>query len=240
MYRSLLFVALILVFQSACSHPQSTHADVDTISVSGIGEVEVKSDQATLNLEISAENKVLATAKTNADQYYQAFLDLLDKHDLSTDQLTLIQLNMNPTYEWRTVNGDGKRHQTGYVVSRSLSFELNELEKLPILLDAFASMSEVNINSITRGLQNPSAVIEEATAKASQDAKRRAEFVAKQFGRSLGEVKTITAHHSNVPFVNQPMMKGRVAESMVAFDAPQEHLGEQKITASLDVVFKLK
>ena len=238
MIRSILFLGFLLAFQSACSHPNDA-LNADTISVSGLGEVEVKSDQATLNVQISAENKVLATAKANADKHYQAFLDLLEQHDLNTDQLTLVQLNMNPMYEWRNEDGKNERYQTGYLVARSLSYELNDLNKLPVLLEAFSNMSQININSISRGLQDPSAVIEQATAKAAEDAKRRAQFIAEQFGRSLGEVSSVTAHHSNVPFADQPMAKGRVAEAM-AYDAPEEHLGQQKVSASLNVVFKLK
>ena len=241
MYRSLIFVALLLTFQSACSHSDSAiDSSQDTISVSGIGEVEVKSDQAMLRLEISAENKLMAAAKSQADTRYQTLLDLLDEHRLSTDELTLTQLNINPVYEWRPVNGDNKRFQTGYRVSRSLSFELNDLEKLASLLEALAGTQTIEINSVSRGIQDPSAVIEEATAKAAADAKSRAAFIAKQFGRDLGEVKSVQAHHSNVPFAQERTDRYAASIAKMSDSGPTEHLGSQKVSASLNVVFKLK
>ncbi len=240
MFRTLLFITLLLALQTACSqtHP-ITDLSVDTISVSGLGEVEAKSDQATLYLDISAEAKQMATAKSQADSHYQGLLDLLNKQNLSTDDLTLVQLNMNPVYEWRTLDGESKRYQTGYRVSRSLQFELNDLDKLPTLLEALANAAQIEINSIARGLQNPSAVIEEATAKAAADAKRRAEFIAKQFGRKLGEVKTVEAHHSSVPFAQERSGKVMMEMASASDRGPDEHLGSQKVSASLNVVFKL-
>lgn len=240
MFRTLIFVTLLLMFQAACSqtHP-ITDTSVDTISVSGLGEVEVKSDQATLYMDISAEAKQMATAKSQADSHYQGLLDLLDRLDLSTDDLSLMQLNMNPVYEWRTEEGESKRYQTGYRVARNLQFELNDLDKLPTLLEALANAAQIEINSIARGLQNPSAVIEAATAKAAADATQRAKFIAKQFDRKLGEVKSVEAQHSNVPFAQERAGKAMMAMSRVNDSGPDEHLGSQKVSASLNVVFKL-
>jgi hypothetical protein len=239
-YKSLIFIGLLVTFQSACSHSDSPMDNsIDTISVSGLGEVEVKSDQATLYLEVGAEHKKMAMAKSQADSYYQALLDLLSENGLSTDDLTLTQLNMNPMYEWQTVDGNSRRFQTGYRVSRSLNFELNDLEKLPALLEGLASATAIQINSVNRGIQDPSAVIEQATAKAITDAKRRAEFIAKQFDRDLGDVKTVEAQHSDVPFTQESSSKVMSDISGMRSSAPDEYLGTKKITASINVVFKL-
>ena len=237
--RALLIIALLLTTHTACSHPHQSADEVDTISVTGFGEVEVSSDQATLRLEISVENKVLSQAKTQADKHYSSFLSVLDTLNLSTDELTLQQLNMNPVYEWVNTNGQSKRFQTGYLVSRTLSFELNELDKLPALLEALANLKGTSIQSIQRGLQNPSAVIAQATAKAAEDAKQRAAFIADQFDRALGDVKSVNVHNKT-PFRPAPRMKSGLQEFAMAADAPSEHLGQQSVSVTLSVVFNLK
>ncbi len=242
MKKTITFVALLLALQTACTQANShvdASADVDTISVSGLGEVEVKSDQANLYLELSAENKEMSTAKAQADARYQGLLDILSKQGIAKENLSLNQLNMNPMYEWRTESNQNRRYQTGFRVSRNLSLELNNLELLPALLEALANANSINVNSISRGLQDPSAVIAEATKKAAQDAKLRAAFIAEQFDRELGEIKSVQAHHSSVPFAQES--QGKVAGmARMADSAPQEQLGTQTVSASLSVVFKLK
>ncbi|MEO0368028.1 MAG: SIMPL domain-containing protein [Pseudomonadota bacterium] len=229
---------LFAVTQVACAQELNEGAATeDTISVIGVGEVEVEFDKATLQLQISAEAKQLSQAKQKADQEYETFLATLKSLNISTNSLGLNQLNMNPVYTWRNANGTNERIQTGFAVSRSLRLDVEDLEVLPSLLEKLASQNLIEVQNIARGVQDSSIANEAALSMAASDARKRGEFLAAQFGRKLGEVKSIKEQGVQSPVSPIPYAAGMRAASA---DLPAEHLGSTTVRASVHVIFRLR
>ncbi|HEX9828602.1 MAG TPA: SIMPL domain-containing protein, partial [Bacteroidota bacterium] len=76
----------------------------------------------------------------------------------------------------------------------------------------------------------------EALARAAEDARVKAELLARQLGATLGRVMTVSESGVNYP---SPIVPMRMKSEMSSMDVPVM-AGEMEISASVEIVFELK
>ncbi|MFA5358452.1 MAG: SIMPL domain-containing protein [Patescibacteria group bacterium] len=156
----------------------------DTIAIQGMGKVVVVPDIATFNIGLVTNRLTVAAAqKENTDKMNnitKALKDLgIDDKDIKTSNY-----NISPDYRW-----DGNRSTlAGYIVNQSVTVKVRDLEKVG---DIFAKAGELGANDVS-GLQFTVDDQEEfkaqARSKALNNAKVKAEALAKDLGIKLGKV----------------------------------------------------
>lgn len=220
---------------SANAGQQSDHNSgvKDTISVAGLGEVSAEPDQAIIAVTVSSTNADVNRAKANADEKYKSVLAATKSQGITKTDIKLSGLNLQPEYEWR----DNRQVLIGTRVSRSLSITVNDIDNVAPLLQKLVEGNVSTIDSVQTGFQNRATLERKALTAAIVDAKEKAEFLATQFGKTLGSAHTISEHSQSQPTF-RPFNEGMVrAKSMSASSVPEEHFGTQKVTASVNVVF---
>jgi len=230
---SLLFMILLTANLSAHELVEQDH-----VKVVGVGEVEKEPDQATLNISIEAKEPDLITAKKVADDKYRTVLAVINKAGIADKDIKATRINAQPEYEWR----NNTRIYKGERVSRSLAVTINDLDLVSQLMQGIIEGGVSRIDGMQTGFKDPKALQELALAAAADDAKHKAEFLAKRLGRNLGDAYSITEHNVNAA---RPVHRGMAMSADMAGTAramtppPDEKFGSQKVRATVNVSFGL-
>ncbi len=230
---------LTLLIGAAC---MSSHADQaeaaldsqDTISVVGHGEVSSQPDQALISLTISAMHREVKKAKIEADRKYQTVAAAIKQHGIDERDVKLSTLNIFPEYQWQNNSQSFK----GIRVSRTLTVTVDNLDLVPSLMQSLVETQVSTINGVQTSIKNRSGLEREALKAAIADAKEKAEFLATQFGKTLGDAHSISEFNQSQPIRPQPEgMVADMASMSAASTLPAEHFGTQTVQARIMVVF---
>lgn len=230
-----LIVPLLILLYSATACAHDITAPPEQVSVVGVGEVEAEPDQAVLRISIKALAKDLATAKQQADKRYASVLEVLTQAGIPDQQVKLQRLSMQPKYKW----SDNKQQYQGEEVVRSLSITINDLDKVPSLMQSLVENGLSTMEGLSSGFQDRAALLKQALGAAASDARSKAEFLAEQFARKLGPAMQIS-EHNNAPTQQRQEVQMMARNSMAADSAPQEMFGTQIIRASVNASFQLR
>ncbi len=229
----ILIASLLFMLQPVGA--QQLQSPQDHISVVGTGEIEEEPDQVILNISISALESTVVEAKQVADQRYTKVIEQIKAAGVEDKDIKATRINAQPQYEW----GSSKRIYQGEQVSRSLRVTVNDLNKVSELMQSIVESGVSTIDSMTTGFQNLQALQQQALGLAADDAKSKAEFLAKRLGRELGQAYLITERNNTSP-VNQPNIQMmRSSAALESNQAPEEMFGTQTIKATVNVSFNL-
>jgi len=133
---------------------------------------------------------------------------------------------------------DEKGHTvTGYHVSNTVSVKIRDLTTTGTLLDQVVSVGANSIYGINFSVEDPSGLMVQAREKAMDDAKLKADQLAKSTGASVGRVLIITENIGTAP---QPMPMMARSEAAGLGGAVPVQPGEQSYTTQVQVTYELE
>lgn len=237
-FMAALFVFNIIFAEAVNAHNNNTTMPVqDSITVAGEGFIDAEPDMLDLHINLTATKKSLKEAKKEVDRYYRAALKTVKQHNIADVDIKLMRINSQIEYDW---NND-KRTFKGYLVNRSLQISVRDLNVYPDLLQSLVDAGIASINNAVARFSDNSVIKQKALAAAVKSAQRKAEALAQQFGRTLGQVIYIAETNVSTPGF-QPM-HDRVGEFSLetkAIGAPPAMFGTQRISANITVMYQLK
>lgn len=199
------------------------------ISVSGAASVSAVPDQASITFTIEQRGSKLSALKTQVDQYTTRLIDDLIERDIPRDNIRSFQLSIYPQYE---TNGDGKREQDGFVVSRNIDVTLPDLALYDQIIDLAIAQGVTRVGQVRFEVSNQQQLYQQALQKAFENARSKAEFIATTAGLDLVSVLN----------VEEQSMARPVMFEMAAMDSRAKSPslpGAQEIEARLGVVFSV-
>ena len=238
MWRPLLTLSALVVSAPllAIEVPQAPH-----LVVSGYAEQKTEPDMLTLNVAVSALDKQGLKAKQQVDTKVAAFFSQLEGLGIKRSDVEAGNLMVSPEYQY----GENKKPVLlGYRAQRQLAVKLYQLDKLSPLMDTALKAGLESVSQIEYGLKSPQVIKEQARVNAVEDAKTKAESLAKAFGMKLGKVYSveyrnaspITAYSRNLKVVQAMAMAAPAA------DMADNSYQQQQITVSdnIEAVFLLE
>jgi len=244
-------MALALGAGAGCTHvfnaPPSAQVLVDTITVTGRGEVSRAPDiaQTTLGVEITAASVQEATRLAN--QRMNDVLAALEKAGIDKSDIQTRNLNIGfertyppPTPTPRT-DGQPEAAQPEkpagfYRVTNMVEVKIRDLTKVGPVLDAAVKAGANAAYGISFGIDKPESLEAEARAKAVEQARAQADQLAKLAGHSLGDVVAINAEYMGGPI--RPMMMAK--EVAYGYDGGTPvSAGEVSVSAQVQVIFRI-
>ena len=232
------YVANLLFLMMLTSNVFAHQAvEQDHVKVVGIGVVDQEPDQATLNITIESKEPNLLAAKKVADEKYTSVLKVIEASGISEKDIKATRIEANSVYEWK----NNARIYKGERVSRSLAITINDLDKVSPLMQSIVESGVSSINGLQTGFKDLKALQNLALGAAADDARTKAEFLAKRLGRDLGDAYSITENNRGA---GQPVfheMASRMGANVAAMSAPapREMFGSQKVEATVSVSFNL-
>jgi hypothetical protein len=207
-----------------------------TISVRGEGVITTAPDQVRLSVSVATRGENASSAMRSASAKTAEILAVLKNFGVDEKNIQTSRVNVSPTYDY------SKQIQpppiVGYNAANDFTvvFKGKLMEKVGEFMDKASAAGATNFGALQYETSKQRELERDAMKKAADDAKARADVLAKQLGASLGQVVTI-AESATAGGPVPMMMKGAMME---APSGPPVMQGELSIRAEVSVVFELK
>ena len=168
-----------------------------------------------------------------------AFFGQLEGLGIKRNDVEAGNLVISPEYQY----GEAKKPTLlGYRAQRQLAVKLYQLDKLSQLMDTALKAGLESVSHIEYGLKSPQTIKEQARLAAVEDAKSKAESLAKAFGMKLGKVYSAEYRNSSPVPVYSRNLKALAMSAAPAADMVENSYQQQQITITdnIEAVFLLE
>lgn len=219
----------------------------NTISFEGKGEVTAAPDLAVVNLTLRSEAKDAKDAQAKVTIIEKAVLDFLDKSGVIKKDIKTESYSSYPKYDYGIpcYGGYGApcRQEApkviGYEVSENISVKVRDLTKAGEIVSGIGALGITELNGPNFSIENEDKLKEQARKMAIDEAKAKAESLARDLGVRLVRIVSFS-EDGNYP---GPIYyaKGMMAESAISpAPAPELPTGENKITSSVTITYEIR
>ncbi len=226
-----LFAVFVAAAGGIAGAAQST-----AISVVGNATVTMVPDQATVNASVITTESSASQAVSENNSRYGAITAALVRAGINRDDVTLSYYNVNyvprPNANAMPAN-PSPDDRYGYTVTRSFAVKVRSIDRAGAVVDAATAAGATNIDSVSFGLANADRARAQAARKAVDDARAKAEDLAKAAGLHITGIRSI--EFEAAPGIIRPMAMAKEAgpaQAPTVFDS-----GDVNVTANVTVVF---
>ena len=225
-------VVIILVALFALSAAIFSKVDnkyPNTISFSATGSAEVVPDA----IKISATATILANRSSSALEQLSQVADqmraVLSENSIDAKNISSANLSLYPEYSYLP---NGSRSLLGYRALQNFEINILDSKKAAVVIDQMSARAGNNlqINSISSYISDPTAATEKARADAMAKAKAKGQAYAKLADEDLGDIISINEENNQ----NQPMPLQMAKDSGTSFD-----MGLSKVSVSIFITYEL-
>lgn len=218
----------------------------DTVTVEGTSSIDATPDLISIYFNIQTNGDTSSEAKNANNEIFEALITNLAIQGFDRSELKTQSFNIYPDYIWT----DEGRKDNGYITTHSLKLELSseDFDRISDVIDAGvdsgAGINYINFE-LSQELQNEYKA--QALELASEDAKIKAEAVAKGFDKSLGKLVSVSV--SNYGYYPWNIYTRTYDEGGAVYAAEDAELAkqsvasiepsEQEITARVSATYKL-
>ena len=209
------------------------------IWVTGIGEVTVTPDIATLRLGIAAQEASVAEAQTKASEAMDKVMTALTDSGVAEKDIQTQYFNIRQRTKWDRENEE--ETVVGYEVTNMVVAKIRDIDKVGTIIDSVveAGGDLTRIDSIGFSVEDPSLYYEEAREKAMADAKAKAEQLAELAGVTLGK-PTYVSEGTQPPVYKDVYYELAGGGAPIPAPAPPPiSPGETKITLTVQVAYSI-
>jgi len=187
---------LAVVFLIGCSSNGAAVGDITELNLSsqqqgiwvnGEGKVTAVPDIATLRLGIEAEAPSVAEAQNQATVAMDDVMKTLDTKGVAEKDIQTQYFNIHRVTKWDRVKEE--EVVTGYRVSNIVTAKIRNIDEAGVIIDAVvkAGGDLTRIDSINFSVEDPTDYYKKAREEAMDNAKAKAQQLAKLAGVSLGK-----------------------------------------------------
>jgi len=239
-----LVIILVFIGKIICGGSDWRRDDkiINTITVSGKGEIVVKPDIATVSFGVSAENLDVSKAQTESSKKMNSIIDLLKKEGIAEKDIKTTNYNIYPKYDYIRAQLDyygGKQVLSGYVVSQTVEVKIRDISKAGTILSGVGEFGVTDVSGLSFTVDNQDSMKDQARDLAIKDAKTQAKVLAKGLGVRLVKI-TSFSENGNYPTYYGAEKSMAVGMGSADAIAPQILTGENKITSNVSITYEIK
>ncbi len=220
---------------------------VNTITVSGEGEVFAVPDIATFSFTVNESGKVSADAEKLATGKINKVIAYLKEQKIADKDIKTTDYSLNPKYEYsggactQYSCPPSRQILTGYEISQTVTVKVRDTAKAGDILSGVGKLNVQNISGLSLTIDDQKAVENQAREKAIAEARSQAQTLASQLGVRLVRI-TNFSESGNYP---QPYYYGKAmamdsAVSSQGAAAPAIPTGENKITSNVTITYEIR
>ncbi len=233
MKKTTLFVILFIL----CS---SSFAEERIIAVEGSGTVEAVPDIIRISYNIFNLHKSdPAKAKTKVDDISLNSVQTLIKLGISEKDITSSSLNIETAQEY---DDNDNVSIIGHIVRRDIDIIVRDINLYGSVIQALVDSDVSEIDSVEPDVSNYEELKKKSLARAAQNAKDNAEFLATNFGAKLDKVHQIGKQNIRRQFsLEEILVTARKSSTLNIKNIPYEFKpGSVKVSSKIYVEFQLK
>lgn len=208
----------------------------NTITVSGYGESYSAPDIATFSFSVVSEKSTVAAAQEDATKKANDTLAYLKSAGIDDKDIQTSGYSVNPQYDYT----NNRQVLRGYEARQTTTVKVRDITKAGEILAGVGGKGATELSSLQFTFDDPNQGQLEARGKAIEDAKAKADALAKQLGVSV--VRVVSFNESvggNYP----PIMYGRGAATSQALDAksaPEISPGQNKVSDTVSITYEIR
>lgn len=194
-----LVVALAAALVSVTPKPVSAEDAVERlVSITGEATVEVKPDMATLSFGVENTATVAQDAQRENSLKMNAVIDALKASGISPDDIQTSAFSLVPVYEpapayrLESEKPGATPVLTGYRCNNTVVVKVRSLGTVGTIIDEAVTAGATNIGGITFGLQTPDQYKNDMLAAAVQNARVKAEIIARAAGVAITGIQRMS------------------------------------------------
>jgi len=229
----------------------------NTISVSGVAEVQTTPDIAIFSFTVEEEKRDSQEAQDIVSEKISVILDSLEDADIDEKDITTQSYRITPQYQWvnekssgteTDIDGNiyhieprGKRIQTGFVVAQDVEFKVRDFDVVPDVLRTLSSEGVQNLYGPNFQLDDPEQAQRDARALAIADAREEAEILAKELGVRLGKMVSFSENNGGyVPYFEKNSFATARLDLAEDSFSPELPVGETTNEARVSIIYEIK
>ena len=223
-------VVLIIAMTGFSSANVETDSSESIISVTGVGTVEVKPDQAVVSLGVMTRAVTASEAVSENSQVMNAVVVALQELGIDASDIQTSWYSVNPVYDWNEFRGTPTI--IGYEAVNTVTVTTSDFEIVGSIIDSTTAVGVNQINGITFKVSDEaqSQLEDEALQNACADVKAKADVIADSLDVSIIGVKSVSVSSG------WPIMPYYSALDVRAVETPI-FPGESEVTVTVYVEF---
>jgi uncharacterized protein YggE len=219
----------------------------NTISVSGEGKIMAKPDVATFTYTVSETAPDQKAATDKATKSSVAILAYLKSVGVEDKDIQTTDYSVSPQYSYsnQICTNQGycppqKQTINGYQVSQSNTVKVHALDKAGEILGKVGSLGVSYVSGLNLTLDDVTKKQAEARQKAIDDAKGKAEALAKSLGVSIVRITGFSENGGGGPvpmYAKMDMAAGMTRDSA---PSPEISVGQNTIMSTVNITYEIR
>ena len=205
-----------------------------TITVIGSGSVGAVADHVTLGLTVSSADQTATAIFVRQNDVIKHLKEALEKDGVKEEDITEQPFRLMPNMEY----GQAGTRITGYRLDTPLEIQIDNVKDLPHIIDLATQSGASSINVGAFGLSGSRSLHDEALKSAIANARKEATSLAKEMGKTVGDVVSISETGDDNQAPQAPARGGEEEEHHAKKAAQQPSTLSEK--AEVKVVFELR
>lgn len=219
----------------------------NVVAVNGTGDVFATPDTGTFSFSVVEEAKTSKEAQDKASTNINTVLAGIRSLGIADKDIKTTAYNLYPKYDYSQPASctagycpPGKQVLTGYEVSQTVTIKIRDTAKAGDVLTKAGSLGAKNISSLEFVTDDPDALQAEARDKAIQDAKAKAEVLAKSLGVKLVRIVNFSENGGGSPVFYAASAGMLKSADVVSAPTPEIPTGENKITSNVTITYEVE
>lgn len=261
----IVYFAVKIVYEVKKTSLLGENATPATISFSGHGEVDATPDIANIYFTITKDATTVKDAQAGVATIEKSALTVLEAKGVADKDIQTADASFNPKYEYEQavcpsptpipipLNGTvsssaiisptycnpSKQVLVGYTASESITVKVRNMDSVGDIMQALGTTGVSNLNGPDFSIDNPDALQVQARKLAIDDAKAKAQVLAKDLGVSLGKIESFSDNGASpVMYAENKVMSLSTA---VPATAPAViPAGQNTITSDVTITYEIK
>ncbi len=246
----MVFVAFLIVQQIYnFNQVVKNQKPANTITVSADGKVSAVPDLAVVNIGVMTQGAAATDVKNQNNDKVNKVIAFIKQQGIADGDITTSQISLYPQQSYPVVvpgaaEANNAPKIIGYQGDQTVTVKVHGVNKdqsvLEKILDGAVNAGANEVQGLSFAFNDPNALQQQARKLAIDNAKTKAQELAKEAGLNLGKVVSISESNAATPLpyaLNAPLgMGGGAAKSI----APDIQPGSQDITESMSVTFEVQ
>jgi uncharacterized protein YggE len=166
----------------------SSQAQERTLTVIANGSASAPADHVTINLTVSSADQTATGLFVKQDDVVKRLRTALEKGGVPTRDISVQPFRLMPNMEY----GQNGTRIIGYRLDTPLELDVDNVKDLPRIIDLATASGASSVNVGTFALGGGKSLHEQAMKNAIANAKKEASAMAKELGKTLGDVVSIS------------------------------------------------
>lgn len=219
---------------------------VNTITVSGKGEIIAKADVASFNFSVTEESANVSEAQSRASDKINETIKFLKENGIEDKDIKTTNYDIYPRYDYlKPIEKQGivlpvrdNRVLIGYEVNQGIEVKVRNIASAGTVLLGIGSLGASNVSGLIFSIDEAEKLKKSARDLAIKDAKDNAKVLADSLGVKI--VRIVNFSESGYfPIYREKFSADVMSIGMGGSVAPEIPSGENKITSQVNIVYEI-